>query len=31
MLKPDEILAAYADDGEQEVLAKVNASRVMMM
>lgn len=28
VLKPEEILAAYADDGEQEVLAKVNASRV---
>lgn len=28
VLKPEEILAAYADDGEQEVLAKVDASRV---
>lgn len=28
ILKPEEILAAYADDGEQEVLAKVDASRV---
>lgn len=28
ILKPEEILAAYADDGEREVLAKVDASRV---
>lgn len=28
ILKPEEVLAAYADDGEQEVLAKVDASRV---
>ena len=28
VLKPEEILAAYADDGEREVLAKVDASRV---
>lgn len=28
VLKPEEILAAYADDGEEEVLAKVDASRV---
>lgn len=28
VLKPEEILAAYVDDGEQEVLAKVDASRV---
>jgi hypothetical protein len=28
VLKPEEILAAYANDGEQEVLAKVDASRV---
>lgn len=28
ILKPEEVLAAYADDGEREVLAKVDASRV---
>lgn len=28
VLKPEEILAAYVDDGEQEVLAEVDASRV---
>lgn len=28
VLKPEEVLAAYADDGEREVLAKVDASRV---
>ena len=28
VLQPEEILTAYADDGEQEVLAKVDASRV---
>lgn len=28
MLKPDEILAAYADDGEHEVLAIVSGDTV---
>ena len=31
VLKSEEILAAYADDREQEILAKVNASRVAVV